>query len=168
VPEPILCPLRTSVYQPGCSKSIRADSDGLPRLILGDDRGVAGVRPGLASPGYLSWFPFSALPNVASYCLRGGVRVVSISYLYQRHTLVDVNFLSVQIAHSPSCNRSVNLRSCPTEVDVPTRGCSLRTRAMVYRSLTARHLHSASPADSAHHPASPEGRFNAAERRVDE
>src|SRR5918998_6763166 len=32
---------------------------------------------GLANPAYLSWFPFSALPCVAPYCVPGGIRVVS-------------------------------------------------------------------------------------------
>ena len=48
-------------------------------LITGDNRGVAGVRPGLASPGYLSRFHFSVLPNVEPYCAPGGVKVVSVS-----------------------------------------------------------------------------------------
>jgi hypothetical protein len=46
-------------------------------LIPGDNRGVAEVSTGLASPGYPSWFPFSALLRVAPYCVLGGIRVVS-------------------------------------------------------------------------------------------
>ena len=49
-------------------------------LITGDNRGVAGERTGLASPGYLSGLPFSALLRVAPYCVPGGVKVVSISF----------------------------------------------------------------------------------------
>jgi hypothetical protein len=82
VPEPILCPLRTSVYQPGCStvavkpfeQTRMADL-----LIPGDNRGVAGVRTGLASPGYLRWFHFPVLPNVAPNCAPGGVKVVRVA-----------------------------------------------------------------------------------------
>jgi hypothetical protein len=52
VPEPILCPLRTSVYQRGCStvavkpfeKTSTAD------LVTSDDRGVAGVCKALHTP----------------------------------------------------------------------------------------------------------------------
>jgi hypothetical protein len=46
----------------------------IANLITSDNRGVAGVCTGLASPGYLSRFLFSALPCVAPYCVRGGVR----------------------------------------------------------------------------------------------
>ena len=61
-------------------------------LITGDNRGVAGVCTGHASPGLLSRFLFSALPCVAPYCVRGGVRVVSsgvkMSPLYPYNTVV--------------------------------------------------------------------------------
>ena len=46
-------------------------------LITGDDRGVAGIRTGLASPGNVGLFLFSNLLRVAPYCVPGGVRVVS-------------------------------------------------------------------------------------------
>jgi hypothetical protein len=48
-------------------------------LIPGDNRGVAGVRTGLASPGYLRWFHFPVLPNVAPNCAPGGVKVVRVA-----------------------------------------------------------------------------------------
>jgi hypothetical protein len=57
-------------------------------LIPGDNRGIAGKRTGLARPGYLNWFLFSALPCGALYCVPGGVTVVSISLLDPRHTVV--------------------------------------------------------------------------------
>jgi hypothetical protein len=49
----------------------------MANLITRDNRGVAAVCTGLASLGYLGRFPFSALPCVATYCVRSGVRVVS-------------------------------------------------------------------------------------------
>jgi hypothetical protein len=60
----------------------------MPFLIPGDNPSIAGKRTGLARPGYLNWFLFSALPCGAPYCVPGGVRVVSISLLYPRHTIV--------------------------------------------------------------------------------
>jgi hypothetical protein len=38
-------------------------------------RGVHGI----ANPAYLKGFPYSTLLRVASYCVPGGIRVVSIS-----------------------------------------------------------------------------------------
>ena len=49
----------------------------MANLITSDNRGVAAVCTGLASLGHLGRFPFSALPCVATYCVRSGVRVVS-------------------------------------------------------------------------------------------
>src|SRR5215204_5067994 len=37
---------------------------------------------GVAIPAYLEGFPFPALLSVAPYCVRGGIRVVSIAPLY--------------------------------------------------------------------------------------
>ena len=77
----LLCPLCTSVYQPGCSTvavNPFEQTQVADLLFTNDNRGVAGARPGLASPGYLSRFPFSGLLRVAPYCVPGGVRVVSM------------------------------------------------------------------------------------------
>src|SRR5688572_18045703 len=59
------------------TESRRADSNRLPLLQL---RVIIHALQELArrcNPAYLSRFLFSALPCVASYCVRGGVRVVS-------------------------------------------------------------------------------------------
>jgi hypothetical protein len=58
-------------------------------LITRDNRGIAGVCTGLASPGYLRGFTFSALLSDAPYCIHGGVRVVSISLSYACRTVVQ-------------------------------------------------------------------------------
>jgi hypothetical protein len=74
-------------YQPGCS-TVAVKSFDQTRiadlLITGDNRGVARVCTGLASPGYLSRFLISAVPCVTPYCVRSGVRLVSKSLLYAR------------------------------------------------------------------------------------
>ena len=74
-----LCPLRTSSYQPGCSTVAvnTFEQTRMADLIPGDNRGIAEVSTGLASPGYPSQFPFSALLRVAPYCVPGGIKVVS-------------------------------------------------------------------------------------------
>ena len=80
VPELILCPLRIS---PVAVKSF--DQTRIADLLItGDNRGVARVCTGLASPGYLSRFLISAVPCVTPYCVRSGVRLVSKSLLYAR------------------------------------------------------------------------------------
>jgi hypothetical protein len=50
-------------------------------LITSDNSGIAETCRGLhgpANPAYLSCILCSALPSVAPYCVRGGIRVVSI------------------------------------------------------------------------------------------
>jgi hypothetical protein len=44
----------------------------------------------LADVAYLSGFLCCALPYVAPYCVRGGVRVVSIALSYPPHTVVHL------------------------------------------------------------------------------
>jgi hypothetical protein len=122
VPETILCPLPTSVYQPGCSTVAVNPSESARMdllLIKGDNRGVAGTCTGLARPAYLSRFLCSALPCVAPFCAPGGVRVVSTSPFLEASTRSG----SV-VGDAPSCPVEVALHlqtRCSSEASVDHR-----------------------------------------------
>ena len=50
------------------------------------------ASPSEAGDAYSEGFRFSGLLRVAPYCARGGVRVVSMLFLYLRDTVVHVQF----------------------------------------------------------------------------
>jgi hypothetical protein len=51
----------------------------------------------LANTAYLGGFLFPALPSVAPYCVRGGIRVVSMTPSHPPNTAAHFLFFGVQI-----------------------------------------------------------------------